>query len=200
MIFGFNTDVQGKDGVYHVQTEDRGSRHPVVESIVYEGGKILGKKRTAYDPSAWSKGQIEDAVRQQHKELTEAVRNGSWKPSSAGDGTGVTASAAPELTGSGAGLHVSLSNPSSFHQGEYFRFQLRVNRGSSQLDTGQVVLETRWLVDGECSDQQRVVADADGSAEIWVPAPEFNQSGNLVVKATGSKGSALSKFAITSAV
>ena len=25
MIFGFNTDVQGQDGVYHVQTEDRGA-------------------------------------------------------------------------------------------------------------------------------------------------------------------------------
>jgi len=51
MIFGFNTDVTGRDGVYHVQTEDRGTKNPVVESVVYVGGKIIAKRRTSYSPA-----------------------------------------------------------------------------------------------------------------------------------------------------
>src|SRR5581483_577150 len=59
MIFGFNTDVPGKDAVYHVQTEDRGAKNPVIESMIYVGGKILGRRRTPYVPSELSREKIE---------------------------------------------------------------------------------------------------------------------------------------------
>src|SRR3990167_6424881 len=69
MIFGFNTDVTGKDAVYHVQTEDRGVRNPVVDSIIYVGGKIVDRRRTPYVPAEATQAQIEEMVRQQHKQL-----------------------------------------------------------------------------------------------------------------------------------
>ena len=79
MIFGFNTDVAGKDGSYHVQTEDRGVKHPVIDSIVYMGGgKIVDRRRTEYDPAQVTPKQIEDMVRRQHKELVEAIRTGNY--------------------------------------------------------------------------------------------------------------------------
>ena len=81
MIFGFNTDVTGKDAVYHVQTEDRGARNPVVDSIVYVGGKIVDRRRTRYVPEEVTPEQVEKMVRKQHKGLVEAIRTGQFVPS-----------------------------------------------------------------------------------------------------------------------
>src|SRR3990170_7994243 len=80
MIFGFNTDVTGKDAVYHVQTEDRGAKHPVIDSIIYVSGRIVDRRQTSYDPSQVIPAQIEEMVRKQHKELVEAIRSGTFVP------------------------------------------------------------------------------------------------------------------------
>ncbi len=49
MITGYNTDVEHNGVVYHVQTEDKGLRTPVILSLVYTGGAILASKRSPYD-------------------------------------------------------------------------------------------------------------------------------------------------------
>ena len=56
MIFGFNTDVTGKDAVYHVQTEDRGAKHPVIDSIIYVSGRIVDRRQTPYVPGEVTHG------------------------------------------------------------------------------------------------------------------------------------------------
>jgi hypothetical protein len=197
MIFGFNTDVQGQDGVYHVQTEDRGARNPVVESIVYVGGKILGKKRTPYDVAAWSKEQIEEAVRQQHKEMTEAVRNGSWAshvaPAAAAHGE-----LEPHAAADG-GTRITLANPGQFHQGEYFRFHLALSGTPGNGGLGNVPLAVRWLVDGVVSEEQNLATREDGSAEVWVPAPELTQAAALVIRAGAPEAATFAKFSISPA-
>ncbi len=48
MITGHNTDVEYKGQVYHVQTEDKGLNNPIIESLIYQKGKILGSKQTPY--------------------------------------------------------------------------------------------------------------------------------------------------------
>ena len=77
MIFGFNTDVSGKDAVYHVQTEDRGVKNPVIDSIVYVGGEIVDRVRTPYVPQETDQAEIEAMVRNQHRQLVESIRSGS---------------------------------------------------------------------------------------------------------------------------
>jgi hypothetical protein len=47
MITGFNTDVRHQGQLYHVQTEDRGTQNPILESLVYIGGTIIAKKLTS---------------------------------------------------------------------------------------------------------------------------------------------------------
>ena len=44
MITGFNTDVKYKGVVYHVQTEDKGTANPLIETLIYKGGEILGSR------------------------------------------------------------------------------------------------------------------------------------------------------------
>ena len=48
VITGFNTDVKYRGTVYHVQTEDKGAANPLVETLVYRGGEILGSRRLPY--------------------------------------------------------------------------------------------------------------------------------------------------------
>ena len=44
MITGFNTDVKYKGVIYHVQTEDKGTTNPLIETLIYRGGEILGSR------------------------------------------------------------------------------------------------------------------------------------------------------------
>ena len=48
MITGFNTDVKHRGVVYHVQTEDKGTSNPMIETLIYKGGEILGSRRLPY--------------------------------------------------------------------------------------------------------------------------------------------------------
>ena len=197
MIFGFNTDVQVQESTYHVQTEDRGPRHPVIESIVYVGGKILGKKRTAYNPDSLTKEQIEDAVRRQHKELTESIRNGTWTQSAASP-NGTSGDSAAAVPGTGAASYsIELTNYTNFQQGEYFRFPISVRNRVDRQPASDVALEVRWIVDGMISDRQSLNSRADGSADVWVSAPSHSQPAALVVRGRGSKGTSFAKFVVT---
>ena len=84
MITGFNTDVDYDGRVYHVQTEDKGLKNPVVESLVYTGGEILTSRRTSYEDRLAEPEFSEDVVLQrmesQHQELIRDIRNGAFDP------------------------------------------------------------------------------------------------------------------------
>jgi hypothetical protein len=79
VLTGYNTDIEHGGIVYHVQTEDKGSSNPFVESLVYARGEILYSRRTPY------KDLLEEGVEQktiatllerQHRTLVEAIRRG----------------------------------------------------------------------------------------------------------------------------
>ena len=189
MIFGFNTDVPARDGVYHVQTEDRGAKNPVIESIIYVGGKIVGRRRTPYD-SAEGKERIEDMVRRQHKDLVEAIRAGTWTPT---DGAATVAA-----TSSTKGYAIELLNPNEVRHGEYLRFRLAV-REKSGSPASAVAVEVRWLLDGTEAERQSLLAKADGEAEVWFPAPAERMYATLLVCARGALGSEFVKFHVRGA-
>ncbi len=79
MITGFNTDVRHGEVVFHVQTEDKGTGNPCVETLVYVGGQILARKRSGYrslldddDPKA----AITQLMEQQHQTMIAAIKKG----------------------------------------------------------------------------------------------------------------------------
>ena len=82
MITGFNTDIDHDGRVYHVQTEDRGLKHPVVESLVYCGGEIIASRRNPYGDLVESGDYCEERVQakmeEQHKRLMREIRNGKF--------------------------------------------------------------------------------------------------------------------------
>lgn len=79
MITGYNTDVEYNGVVYHVQTEDKGLRTPVILSLVYAGGAILASKRSAYHDliaSGFEERVLVERLERQHKLICAAVHAG----------------------------------------------------------------------------------------------------------------------------
>lgn len=79
MITGYNTDVEHNGVVYHVQTEDKGLRTPVILSLVYTGGAILASKRSAYDDliaNGFEEKVLVERLERQHKLICAAVHAG----------------------------------------------------------------------------------------------------------------------------
>lgn len=79
MITGFNTDVEHEGVVYHVQTEDKGLKSPLLLSLVYVGGTILASKRTPYDDliaAGFDEKALAERLQRQHKLICAAIRAG----------------------------------------------------------------------------------------------------------------------------
>ena len=79
MITGFNTDVEHEGVVYHVQTEDKGVKSPLILSLVYVGGTILASKRTHYEDliaGGFNEQLLAERLQRQHKLICAAIHAG----------------------------------------------------------------------------------------------------------------------------
>lgn len=205
MIFGFNTDVAGKDGSYHVQTEDRGPKHPVIDSIIYMGGgKIVDRRRTDYDPAEVTQKQIEEMVRKQHKELVDAIRSGTYVRPAAEE---QKPASPPSPAGYTPGYVIDLLNADDLTLDGQLCFDLAVReksqtkgseKGNAEVPQG-VTVDARWIVAGTAAQERSIPLGGDGRAGILVPMPEAETEAFLVVRAKGPAGEGFSKFRAKSA-
>ena len=82
MITGFNQDVRYRGMTIHVQTEDKGPDNPLVLTLIYKGGEILGSRRTTYsdlfDPG--DEKAIKDLMEEQHNAIIDEVKRGKYDP------------------------------------------------------------------------------------------------------------------------
>jgi hypothetical protein len=79
VITGFNTDIEFKGVVYHVQTEDKGLDTPLILSLVYVGGAILASKRSTYQDlidAGFDALVLAERLQRQHKLICAAVKAG----------------------------------------------------------------------------------------------------------------------------
>ena len=79
MLTGFNTDIDFDGVTYHVQTEDRGSANPLIESLVYVKGEILATRRTEYSDlldAGAEMPSIQILMERQHRTIVDAIRAG----------------------------------------------------------------------------------------------------------------------------
>jgi len=82
MITGFNTDVDREGRIFHVQTEDMGRDHPVVQSLVYCGGEIIAKRETPYGELLEKEDDPEELLLRrmelQHQGMIREIHNGRY--------------------------------------------------------------------------------------------------------------------------
>ena len=79
MSSGFNTDVQIGSQVFHVQTEDRGPAHPVIDTVVYQNGRVLHRRSSNYrhfvESDEFNHEGLRDRVEEQHRSVIEDLRS-----------------------------------------------------------------------------------------------------------------------------
>ncbi len=82
MLTGYNTDINFRGTVYHVQTEDKGNDNPVIETLLYVGGQILDSKRTSYSEISGEKynpKNVEKLLEDQHRGMIQKIRSGFYE-------------------------------------------------------------------------------------------------------------------------
>jgi len=182
MIFGYNTDVKSGEVVYHVQTEDRGEKNPVIDSVIYVKGRIVDRRRTPYNPAATTPERLQEMVKQQHRELVEAIRSGTY----------VMPEEPPPAAPAPAPL-LELSNARGIQQAGQLVFRLRVrDRSSGQPLAGSLV---QALVSPGEPDEMRCQAtvDADGTAEIRLQAV-YKEGTAVLFRATAAGAAEVLKY------
>ena len=83
VITGFNTDVKYRGVVYHVQTEDKGTTNPLIETLIYKGGEILASRRLPYAELVKNRDDeaaITKLMEDQHKGMILEVKRGRFDP------------------------------------------------------------------------------------------------------------------------
>jgi len=81
MVFGHNSNLTVGGTNYHVQTEDRGTSHAVIDTMVYQGGRVLHRRANSYADllplDAHREQGLKDRVSTQHFAVLEELRSGS---------------------------------------------------------------------------------------------------------------------------
>ena len=149
MIFGYNTDVKTENNVYHVQTEDRGKKHPSIDSVIYCKGRILERRRTEYKPDEVTPEQLKEMVTAQHKELVDSIRSGDFVP---GGQAGVVSPPTVELL-----------NADSVVDNGRLLFHLRV--------PPETLVQAYLEVNGR-EEEAVTTADAKGDVAVSFPMPD----------------------------
>jgi len=87
MITGFNTDVTYDGHVFHVQTEDRGVDNPLIETLVYLGGRVVASRQVSYSDLVYQ-GEATQAIAERlqdhHQRAIDALEGGDLDEEVAG--------------------------------------------------------------------------------------------------------------------
>lgn len=81
MLTGYNTDVRHRDREFHVQSEDKGTSNPYIETLIYVGGQVLAAKRTSYAEvleGGQDKKAIGEIMEHQHRAMIGAIKAGKF--------------------------------------------------------------------------------------------------------------------------
>jgi hypothetical protein len=174
MVFGHNTNVTLGTIVYHVQTEDRGASHALIDTTVYYRGRVLHRRTNSYFDLLPLDGGREQALKlrldEQHRTVLEQMRAGVIQltipvvEGPAGEAVAIPpeAPAKPETTRK---LRVELTNAKSWFAGKHASLQISVNEENGEPAAGA-----------------KVEAQIEGSVERRVYAAETGESGQARIE------------------
>jgi len=188
MIFGFNTDIRHEDTIYHVQSEAREGEH-LLQTQVFVKGRCIGKRAVPYSSSA-AEGNAgsqnspqnssqnnaqsaqspqsndqdkEKMLREQHREVLDAIRAGKLDSILDKRETPETLAAVKELD-------LEWINAGSVHSSGALTMQIRVTEGGAAVEGARLTL--RFARPDAAPYYAQVLTDAKGSAEMNVQVDE----------------------------
>jgi hypothetical protein len=193
MSSGFNTDVHVGDHVFHVQTEDRGPSHPVIDTAVYQHGRILHRLSSNYqefaDSPEFSAEVLGERVHDQHRKVIEDLRAGAFAAEIA---------AALELAVRSGGIQVQLLNPTSWLAGGNVSLDVEIVRRADRQPQAGAQVEA--AIEGAAEAARHAgTSDDRGRVRIEFPLPPLGK-GNLalVIHAQAEAGKDEIRFSMRS--
>jgi hypothetical protein len=178
MSTGFNTDVRVGDQVFHVQTEDRGPSHPVIDTAIYQHGRVLHRRTTSYDhltlSAEFSADSLHERVEEQHRGVIEDLRSGALAAEIA---------AAAEHAARPGGIQVQLLNPKSWLSAGNVSLDVEILRRSDQQPQAGAQVEA--AIEGALQDgHHAATSDGQGRVRIEFPLPPLGKGDlALVIRA-----------------
>ncbi len=193
MSAGFNTDVQVGEHTFHVQTEDRGPNPCVIDTAVYQRGRVLFRRSTNYEhfanSSEFDAEDLRERVEEQHRCVIEDLRCGELDAEIA---------TAAEKSARAAGIEVQLLNPKSWLTGGNISLDLEiVRRVDRQPEAGARVEAS---IEGARQDEAHTgTSDGRGRAKIEFPLPTLGKGDlTLVIQASAVSGKDEIRFSMRS--
>jgi hypothetical protein len=209
MIFGFNTDIRHEDTIYHVQSEAREGEH-LLQTQVFVKGRCIGKRAVPYGSSA-AEGQNpqsnnqdrdkdndkdkdkdrEKMLREQHREVLDAIRAGKLDSIFDKRDTPETLAAVKELD-------LEWINAGSVHSSGALTMNIRVTEGGATVEGARLTL--RFARPDAAPYYAQVLTDAKGSAEMNVQVDEKSLAeSSVLVQASFGGRTATRKFNLRNA-
>ena len=128
MQFGHNSNVTVAGTTFHVQTEERGSAHALIDTTVYFQGRVLYRRANNYfDLLPLNPGReqaLKLRVEEQHRSIVEEIRSGKLTLAVPADEKIAAPKGGPDSSSGSNPLHLELLNAKSWLTGK--RALLRV--------------------------------------------------------------------------
>jgi len=189
MIFGFNTDVKHGDTVYHVQSEARESEL-LLQTQVFVRGRCVGKRAISYadkvSQGGFSDQQKEQMLRDQHRLVLDAIRDGKLDVALDKRDTPETLAAVKELD-------LEWLNANSVHADRQLVMRLRVTDGGSAAKGARLTF--RFARPDAAPFYSQVTTDDGGQAEMKLEMEEASlPDASVLVQAKYGDRTATRKF------
>lgn len=135
MVFGHNTNLRIGNATFHVQTEDRGEAHALIDTTVYYRGRVLHRRTNNYFDLLPMNEDREEALRlrvdDQHRNVIEEIRSGALQLAIPVE-TPAAATGKPEAPAVAESLKLvlELTNAKSWLSGKHARLEIVVRQES----------------------------------------------------------------------
>lgn len=144
MLFGHNTNVKVGETTFHIQTEDRGAAHALIDTTVYFNGRVLHRRTNNYFDLLPLDPDRENALKlrldEQHRSTIEELRSGALHLALPHD---EKPAPAPNAASNGnvaiVALHLELLNAKTWLSGKHALLQIAVRDPANKAVEGAKV-------------------------------------------------------------
>jgi hypothetical protein len=203
MRFGHNSNVTVAGQVIHVQTEDRGANHALIDTTVYHRGRVLHRRTKSYSDLVPLDAEREQALKlrvdDQHATVINELRSGALAlalpPSPAAPSRRATAAAEPVTQVPQSALlqaappktlSVDLLNPRTWLSGRQATLYL-VARHKETNTVAAAVRVTAHITGAADPTEVSTTTGADGHAQLQFEMPRLvAEDAALVIEAVSS--------------
>lgn len=209
MVFGHNSNLKIGALMLHVQTEDRGVAHGLIDTTVYYHGRVLHRRTNNYLDLLPLDDHREQALKlrldEQHRMVIEEIRSGALQlnvstvvaspGSDAQERPAAAEVAKPPATSPPQRLLLELINGKSWMSGRHARLQILVREeGGAPVSSAQVLVEIEGNENGQV---HRAETSPQGLTQIEFDMPRISSpEATLLIRAEHRAGSGQLRFAL----